>query len=51
MTIKCLESNFITGSLLNLPFHYKVKHKDKIDVRIIGDDLLSGICMDGLIQR
>ena len=38
---------FYNWFLLNLPFHYKVKHKDEIDVCICGDDLLSGVCMDG----
>ena len=47
MIIICLECNFITGFLLNLPFHYKVKHKDKVDVCICGDYLLSGFCIDG----
>ena len=46
MTTKCLECNFITGSFLILSFHYKIEHKDKIDVCICGDDLLSGICTD-----
>ena len=47
MIIICLECNFITGFLLNLPFHYKEKHKDKVDVCICGDYLLSGFCIDG----
>ena len=41
-----LECDYKCGSPSFLPFHYKMKHNDKISKCTCGDNILSGICLN-----
>ena len=45
-TAACLECYYKSGSPSYLPFHYKMKHNDKISKCTCGDNILSGICLN-----
>ena len=45
MAIKCLECIYECGTPLNLPFHYKLEHNDKISKCVSGSKLKCGVCI------
>ena len=49
-TAACLECDYECGSPSYLPFHYKMKHKNKI-MCACGDDILSGICLNKPLSK
>ena len=44
MLLQCLECNFKCGNIAVLKYHYESFHKDKTDIGMCGNIILSGIC-------
>ena len=51
MNVACFEGNYKCRSPLNLPFHYKTNHNDRISNCARGYDLSSGICFGEAIPK
>ena len=44
MLLQCLECNYKCGNIAVLKYHYESFHKDKTDICMCGNIILSGIC-------
>ena len=49
--MKCLDCNYGCGAPYNLPFPYKIEHKDKVSKFNCGNQTISGNCVEDISSK